>query len=77
MKNSHRLPAHVKPERYKIMLKPDLNEFTFTGEETIYLSLEKSTKEKRGREIKNLKALKYKNQTTDENTAVGYRRRSR
>ncbi|MDD5416069.1 MAG: M1 family aminopeptidase [Candidatus Daviesbacteria bacterium] len=30
---------------YKIMLKPDLNEFTFTGEETIFLSLEKPTKQ--------------------------------
>ncbi len=40
-----RLPAHVRPERYKIMLKPDLNEFTFYGEETIYLLLEKPTKQ--------------------------------
>ncbi|MCR4305983.1 MAG: M1 family metallopeptidase, partial [Candidatus Daviesbacteria bacterium] len=45
MKNKVRLPAHVRPERYKIMLKPDLNEFTFTGEETILLSLDKPTKE--------------------------------
>lgn len=45
MKNKHRLPAHVKPERYKIMLKPDLENFTFYGEETIYLVLEKLTKE--------------------------------
>ncbi|MBI2600294.1 M1 family metallopeptidase, partial [Candidatus Daviesbacteria bacterium] len=45
MKRSVRLPSHVKPERYKIMLKPDLNEFTFTGLETIYLSLEKPTKQ--------------------------------
>jgi len=43
MKKSVRLPVHVKPERYKIMLRPDLNEFTFTGEETISLSLEKPT----------------------------------
>lgn len=43
MKKSVRLPVHVKPERYKIMLKPDLNEFTFSGEETISLVLEKST----------------------------------
>ncbi|HSX40656.1 MAG TPA: M1 family metallopeptidase [Candidatus Saccharimonadales bacterium] len=41
---NHRLPTHVKPERYRIMLRPDLEEFTFTGEETIYLTLEKSTK---------------------------------
>lgn len=45
MKNSVRLPAHIKPERYKIMLQPDLDQFTFTGEETIYLLLEKPTKQ--------------------------------
>ncbi len=45
MKNKVRLPSHVKPERYKIMLKPDLNESTFTGEETIYLSLEEPTRQ--------------------------------
>ncbi len=45
MKKNVRLPAHVKPERYKIMLRPDLNEFTFTGQETIYLLLDKPTKQ--------------------------------
>ncbi len=45
MKISHRLPTHVKPERYQIMLKPNLENFTFEGEETISLTLEKSTKE--------------------------------
>lgn len=45
MKKTGRLPAYVKPERYKIMLKPDLNEFTFTGEETIYLVLEKPARQ--------------------------------
>ncbi|MDO8573580.1 MAG: M1 family metallopeptidase [Candidatus Daviesbacteria bacterium] len=45
MKKSVRLPGHIKPERYKIMLRPDLESFTFYGEETIYLILEKSTKE--------------------------------
>ena len=45
MKNKVRLPVHVKPERCKIMLKPDLNEFTFEGKETIYLSLLKPTKQ--------------------------------
>ncbi len=43
--NTIRLPIHVKPERYEIMLKPDLNEFTFTGQELISLILEKPTKE--------------------------------
>src|SRR3990167_3464561 len=41
----HRLPAHVRPERYKIMLKPDLEQFSFEGEETIDLFLEKSVKQ--------------------------------
>ncbi|MBI2020225.1 M1 family metallopeptidase [Candidatus Daviesbacteria bacterium] len=45
MQNPHRLPAHVRPERYKIMLKPDLENFIFEGEETIYLVLEKPTKQ--------------------------------
>lgn len=45
MKASHRLTPHVKPERYKIMLKPDLEKFSFAGEETIYLLLSKPTKE--------------------------------
>lgn len=45
MRKNVRLPIHVKPERYKIMLKPDLEQFTFEGEETIYLNLEKETKQ--------------------------------
>ena len=45
MKNTHRLPISVKPERYKIMLKPNLEDFTFYGEETIYLILSKPTKQ--------------------------------
>ena len=40
-----RLPAHVKPERYEIFLKPDLIGFSFEGEETISLVLSKPTKE--------------------------------
>lgn len=43
--NKHRLPVHVRPERYKIILKPDLEKFIFEGEETIYLTLDKPTKE--------------------------------
>ena len=43
MENTHRLPSFVKPERYRIILKPDLNKFTFDGEEVISLTLEKST----------------------------------
>ena len=41
-KQSVRLPAHVKPLRYKISLKPDLEAFTFEGEETISLVLDKT-----------------------------------
>ncbi|HWA31981.1 MAG TPA: M1 family metallopeptidase, partial [Candidatus Paceibacterota bacterium] len=40
-KKSVRLPAHVKPIKYEIQLKPDLENFTFEGLETIYLSLGK------------------------------------
>ncbi|MBI4035953.1 M1 family metallopeptidase [Candidatus Daviesbacteria bacterium] len=45
MRNPHRLPAYIKPERYKILLRPNLDEFTFTGEETIYLLIDKPTQE--------------------------------
>ena len=45
MKKNVRLPAHVKPERYEIFLKPDLIGFSFEGEETIELVLSKPTKE--------------------------------
>lgn len=42
-KKNHRLPAHVRPIRYKIMLRPDLENFTFSGEETISLTLDKAS----------------------------------
>lgn len=38
---SHRLPATVRPETYAIQLKPDLERFTFTGEESIRVRVEK------------------------------------
>ena len=41
---SVRLPSHIKPIRYEIILQPNLEDFTFKGEETIELSLEKDTK---------------------------------
>ncbi len=44
-KTKHRLPTHVVPLRYKIMLKPDLDAFTFTGEETIHLTINKPTRQ--------------------------------
>lgn len=39
-----RLGAHIKPERYQILLKPDLEAFVFEGEETILLTLIKEAK---------------------------------
>ncbi len=44
-KKSITLPAHVKPERYRLMIHPDLNNFTFKCEETIYLKLDKPVKD--------------------------------
>jgi len=44
MKNV-RLPAYVKPERYELTIKPDLEGFVFEGEETIFLDLGKAVKE--------------------------------
>ena len=37
--SAYRLPANVRPVRYAITLTPDLQAFTFTGEETIELEL--------------------------------------
>lgn len=45
MKNTHLLPWFIKPDRYKILLKPDLKKFTFWGQESIFLTLEKSVKQ--------------------------------
>ncbi len=39
------LPKFVVPQRYRLMLKPDLDNFTFYGEETAYLNITKPTKE--------------------------------
>jgi puromycin-sensitive aminopeptidase len=44
-KPSVRLPKHVVPVRYSILLHPDLEIHTFTGEETISLKLEKNVRE--------------------------------
>jgi puromycin-sensitive aminopeptidase len=43
-KPSVRLPRHVLPERYAITLKPDLESFTFSGQEAINVVIEKSDK---------------------------------
>ncbi len=37
------LSKHIEPERYKLLVKPSLQDFTFEGEETIYLKLTKQT----------------------------------
>ena len=41
----YRLPTTVTPERYQIRLTPDLKAFTFTGEETVSLSIHEPVKE--------------------------------
>jgi len=41
IKHKARLEPHFRPERYKILLHPDLEKFTFKGEETIYFFLAK------------------------------------
>lgn len=43
--DSVRLPEHIIPERYEILIRPNLKNFTFEGEETISLKLAKPTKE--------------------------------
>lgn len=40
-----RLPEHIVPKHYSITLFPNLNEFTFSGEEEILLELKKPVKE--------------------------------
>lgn len=42
--NPHRLSAQVVPQRYTLTIKPDLNDFTFTGRERIALRVLKKTK---------------------------------
>ena len=41
---THRLPATVRPESYAIELKPDLERFAFTGEESIRVRLAQSVR---------------------------------
>lgn len=40
-----RLSKFVKPERYRLFIRPDLEGFTFSGEETIFLSLGQATRQ--------------------------------
>ena len=44
-KQSVLLPAHVRPQHYKIHLEPDLKKFTFKGQAHIDLDIAKPTKE--------------------------------
>jgi puromycin-sensitive aminopeptidase len=44
-KKSVILPAHIKPERYRLMVHPNIEDFTFKCEETIYLNITKASKE--------------------------------
>ncbi len=40
-----RLPKYIKPERYQLTIKPDLKNFTFEGDEVIFLNLKKAVTE--------------------------------
>jgi puromycin-sensitive aminopeptidase len=42
--NTHRLPETVRPERYRIELRPDLERFTFTGDESITIRVRQPVK---------------------------------
>lgn len=44
-KNPHRLLSHIKPEKYTLIIKPDLDRFIFKGEEKINLRFKKSSDE--------------------------------
>ncbi len=41
---SVRLPQHIKPERYQLTIKPNVDDFVFEGSETIFIKLTKATK---------------------------------
>lgn len=43
-KKKVRLPSHIRPIRYKITIKPDLDAFVFEGKEDISISIGKSTR---------------------------------
>ena len=45
MENPYRLPPHVVPTRYDLRLEPDLTAFTFTGKETVALTIREATLE--------------------------------
>ena len=39
----YRLPPHVRPKRYVLTLTPDLDSFTFTGDETVEVEVDEPT----------------------------------
>jgi puromycin-sensitive aminopeptidase len=39
------LPAHIRPSLYRITMHPDLEKFAFSGEESIYITLDKAVNE--------------------------------
>src|SRR6202140_1398844 len=41
----YRLPANVTPDRYDLVLTPDLKAFTFDGAETVAVTVHESTAE--------------------------------
>lgn len=41
---SVRLPNHIKPQHYKLQIKPDMEAFTFSGEEYIQITATKASK---------------------------------
>ncbi|MBM3946248.1 MAG: M1 family peptidase, partial [SAR202 cluster bacterium] len=40
---AYRLPAHVKPLRYELTFEPDLEKFTFRGEQTVQVQVTQAT----------------------------------
>ena len=42
---SVRLPIHISPITYNLVIKPDLESFTFSGNETIKIKVDKEVKE--------------------------------
>ncbi len=43
--SSFRLPTNVRPEHYRVTLEPDLEAFTFTGRESVEVSVQEATAE--------------------------------
>jgi puromycin-sensitive aminopeptidase len=78
MQKRVRLPEHVIPERYQIMFKPEFKNFTFEGEETIFLSLSKPTTEiiVHADELKVTEAVFKQNQVEMKASKIKYDKKS-